>query len=192
MQSVNTAQFLKVKAWILLDPMWTMFLYGSVWGYLELFLFGNYFFYRVLSECVCCQLFCFNVSSSRHVQYWPRHMHVCLQVHIKLTNIIDLEPHFGQCYFIFYIECFQCVHTMLICASCTYVRGLVCVPPINHSVNPHLPWSAQASPGYGSSKSCALLNLNTVPPFRYSEGLTCVHSSLVIFFYSPSFSFPYS
>ena len=72
-----------------------------------IFLFGNDFLCRVLSECVCRQLSCINVSSSRRALYWPcaatglhlshpggvlstRRTHICPQVGIKLTNVIDL------------------------------------------------------------------------------------------------------
>lgn len=79
----------------------------------------------------------------------------------------------------------------VLCAQmCVIVRGPLCVScqelrftPINHCVNPRLPRSVKAAPGYGESLSCAQVSLSTVLPFRGSEGIALVHSSIVIFFF---------
>lgn len=75
-----------------------------------------------------------------------------------------------------------------LCVSCRELRFTA----INHCVNPRLPRSVKATPGYGLSLSCARVSLRTVSPFRGSEGITCVHSSIVIFFFLFFLSLPLS
>jgi len=70
---------------------------------------------------------------------------------------------------------------MSLCLSCLQ---LCCSPFYSYKsqCKPTLRWSEQASPCYSFSLSCARFNLTTVSPFRDSKGISCVHSSLVIYF----------